>query len=185
MSVCILDDDWDMVRVLQKTVGQFGFRNVRHVRSSRRPGADRQRALSRCPCDLKTPEMDGLAFLQQALQRDPGVFVILTTGLHSIESAIDAIRARRLRLLAEADRRSAAEKDARRPGRTVSAPPAHPHSRAATLERPRVPRHRRPQPGHARSVRPGAERLRSTTPTSCFPDPPAPARNLSLTPFTR
>ena len=92
MSVCILDDDGDMVRVLQKTIGQFGFATFGTCDPH---DALEQIASGRCRvilCDLKTPELDGLAFLQQALQRDPGVFVILTSGCHSIESAIDAIR---------------------------------------------------------------------------------------------
>ena len=92
MSVCILDHDRDMVRVLQKTVEQFGF--VTFGTSDPRDAIE-QIASGRCRvilCDLETPEMNGLTFLQQALQRDPGVFVILTTGFHSIESAIDAIR---------------------------------------------------------------------------------------------
>ena len=43
-------------------------------------------------CDLKMPSMDGLSFLEQALQRDPGVYVILMTGFYSIDSAIEAIK---------------------------------------------------------------------------------------------
>ena len=92
MSVCILDDDRDMVRVLQKTVEQFGFVTFG---TSDSHDALEQIASGRCRvilCDLKAPEIDGLTFLQQALQRDPGVFVILMTGSHSMESAIDAIR---------------------------------------------------------------------------------------------
>ena len=92
MNVCILDDDGDMVRVLQKTVEKFGFVTFG---TSGPHDALEQIASGSCRvilCDLKTPEIDGLTFLQQALQRDPGVFVILMTGSHSIESAIDAIR---------------------------------------------------------------------------------------------
>jgi DNA-binding NtrC family response regulator len=92
MSVCILDDDPDMVRILKKTVEQFGFVTFG---TSDPHDALEQIAAGRCRvilCDLSTPEIDGFTFLQQALQRDPGAFVILTTGRHSIESAIDAIR---------------------------------------------------------------------------------------------
>jgi DNA-binding NtrC family response regulator len=92
MSVCILDDDADMIRVLQKTVEEFGFTTFG---TSDPHDALEQIAGGRCRvvlCDLKTLETDGLTFLQQALERDPGVFVILMTGLHSMESAIDAIR---------------------------------------------------------------------------------------------
>ncbi|HKQ85878.1 MAG TPA: sigma-54 dependent transcriptional regulator, partial [Candidatus Acidoferrales bacterium] len=42
--------------------------------------------------DLKMPKMDGMAFLQQALQLDPGIYVILLTGFYSVESAIAAVK---------------------------------------------------------------------------------------------
>ena len=37
------------------------------------------------------PGMDGLAFLQKALENDPGMYVILVTGFYSVDSAIEAI----------------------------------------------------------------------------------------------
>ena len=48
--------------------------------------------------------MDGLTFLEQALQRDPGVYVILMTGLLLHRIRHRSHKARRLRLSAQADR---------------------------------------------------------------------------------
>ena len=62
------------------------------MRSSRCAGTDRQRAVSRRAVRPENAGIGRTGFLQQALQRDPGVFVILTSGCHSIESAIEAIR---------------------------------------------------------------------------------------------
>jgi DNA-binding NtrC family response regulator len=42
--------------------------------------------------DFKMPGMDGLTFLERALQSDPGVYVILVTGFYSVDSAIEAIK---------------------------------------------------------------------------------------------
>jgi DNA-binding NtrC family response regulator len=91
LRLCILDDDPDVVELLQETVGRFGFGSF--------GTHDPQQALDeiggQCRivlCDLLMPSMDGFAFLDQALKRDPGTFVILMTGQYSIDSAIEAIR---------------------------------------------------------------------------------------------
>jgi DNA-binding NtrC family response regulator len=81
-----------MVELLQEIVGQFGFGSCGTT--------DPQQALEETSSgncrvvlsDIRMPGMDGFAFLEQVLQRDPGTFVILMTGYYSIESAIEAIR---------------------------------------------------------------------------------------------
>jgi DNA-binding NtrC family response regulator len=49
----------------------------------------------KCPvvlCDINMQALDGLNFLQQALQHDPGVYVILISDGYSIELAVEAIK---------------------------------------------------------------------------------------------
>jgi DNA-binding NtrC family response regulator len=91
LQVCILDDDPAMIELLQEIVEQFGFGSI--------GTSDPQQALDQIGgqcrvvlCDVRMPGMDGFGFLDQALKRDPGTFVILMTGYYSIESAIEAIR---------------------------------------------------------------------------------------------
>ena len=91
LRLCILDDDPATVELLQEIVGQFGFGSC--------GTSDPQQALDeigdQCRvvlCDVRMPAMDGFTFLEQALKRDPGAFVILMTGYYSVESAIEAIR---------------------------------------------------------------------------------------------
>jgi len=91
LQICILDDDPAMIELLQETVGQFGFGSS--------GTSDPQQALDEIGgacrvvlCDVRMPGMDGFSFLNQALKRDPGTFVILMSGYYSIESAIEAIR---------------------------------------------------------------------------------------------
>ena len=91
LRLCILDDDPATVELLQEIVGQFGFGSC--------GTSDPQQALDeigdQCRvvlCDVRMPAMDGFTFLEQALKRDPGTFVILMTGYYSVESAIEAVR---------------------------------------------------------------------------------------------
>jgi DNA-binding NtrC family response regulator len=91
-AICILDDEPQTVEMLQTTIERLGFPTY--------GTCDPQKALEsvssgKCRvvlCDIKTPNMDGLAFLEEAMRRDPGVYVVLMTGAYSLESAIGAIK---------------------------------------------------------------------------------------------
>jgi two-component system response regulator HydG len=92
VDICVVDDDSAMVEMLRETLTSFGHRCF--------GTSDPQEALEyvgrgNCRivlCDLKMPSMDGLTFLEQALHRDPGLYVILMSGFYSIDSAIEAIK---------------------------------------------------------------------------------------------
>ncbi len=91
-TVCVVDDDMEMVELLVATLAEFGYSAVGTT--------DPQEALAQVRSgncrvvisDIKMPAMDGLALLELALSADPGVHVILLTGFYSLESAVDAIR---------------------------------------------------------------------------------------------
>ena len=92
LPLCVLDDDPDQVEVVTEWLDKAGFPVVGTT--------DPQEALQKvCAggcravlCDFKMPSMDGLAFLERALQHDPGIYVILATGYYAVETAIEAIK---------------------------------------------------------------------------------------------
>src|SRR5271169_3670437 len=80
LNVCILDDDRETVEMLEQTVKQLGF-----IPFGTSDPEEALEQIGRCRCrvvlcDLKMPRVDGLTFLEHAVQRDPGIFFILMTG---------------------------------------------------------------------------------------------------------
>src|ERR1019366_8261265 len=92
MTVCVLDDETGMIEMLQESLRCLGFASI--------GTSDPQHALEMIDqgrvrvimSDIKMPGMDGFQFLEQAMHRDPGVYVILMTGFYSLDSAIAAIK---------------------------------------------------------------------------------------------
>jgi two-component system, NtrC family, response regulator HydG len=91
MQLCVLGSGPAEIEQLQEIAGQFGYGST--------GTSDPQRALDELSrqcrvvlADIDLPALDGFAFLEQALNRDPGTFVILLAHENSIEAAIEAIR---------------------------------------------------------------------------------------------
>ena len=92
LSICVLDDESALVEVTTERLRTEGFEAV--GTGDPRVALEMVRA-GRCRAvltDVKMPAMDGFEFLEKALHSDPGIYVILVTGMYSLDSAIDAIK---------------------------------------------------------------------------------------------
>jgi len=92
LSICVLDDDPAQVEVTFRRLEMAGFSTL----GTTSPQEALEKVHSgNCRvviADFKMPGMDGLTFLEKALQFDPGIYVILVTGYYSVDSAIDAVK---------------------------------------------------------------------------------------------
>jgi len=92
LTVCVLDDEQGMVEMLQESLRCLGFSSIGTNDPHHAPDLIDQGRVRVVMSDIKMPGMAGLQFLEQALQHDPGVYVILMTGFYSLDNAIATIK---------------------------------------------------------------------------------------------
>jgi DNA-binding NtrC family response regulator len=94
LPILVVDDEADFAKGLARLV-QKAFPG--HPALIRPSGAEALALLAERPCallitDLRMPEMDGFALMQQALCLDPTLSVVVLTGFGSIETAVAALK---------------------------------------------------------------------------------------------
>jgi DNA-binding NtrC family response regulator len=92
LSVCVLDDDSDLVQITLERLSRAGFKAAgtdNPTEALNQVHSGRARVVL---SDIQMPQMDGFQFLEQALRWDPAAHVILVTGHYSLDSAVEAIK---------------------------------------------------------------------------------------------
>jgi DNA-binding NtrC family response regulator len=92
VPICVLDDEADHVELTITHLARAGFPAFGTTSAAEALKKVRAGECRVVIADFKMPGMDGLAFLEKAMQSDPGMYVILMTGFYSVDSAIEAIK---------------------------------------------------------------------------------------------
>ena len=89
----IVDDDAQVRQVLTRVIATQGLSPMEAS-----SGADALSVLKRvgevpvCISDIYMPEMDGVTFLREALQRDPDMAIIMLTGMAEVNTAVECLK---------------------------------------------------------------------------------------------
>jgi putative two-component system response regulator len=93
VTCLIVDDDPQVRQVLARVIGTHGL-SPREASS----GADALSILRQlgevpvCISDIYMPEMDGVTFLREALQRYPDMAIIMLTGMAEVNTAVECLK---------------------------------------------------------------------------------------------
>jgi DNA-binding NtrC family response regulator len=90
--VLVVDDEPRQREIIQLILEGDGFEVVEAGNSRQALLALRAQSFDLALTDLKMPDMNGIALLQEMVQAQPGLCVILMTAHGSIDSAVDAMR---------------------------------------------------------------------------------------------
>lgn len=89
----IVDDDAQVRQVLTRVIATHGLSPVEASSGAAALSVLRQQGeVPVCISDIYMPEMDGVTFLREALQRYPDMAVIMLTGMAEVNTAVECLK---------------------------------------------------------------------------------------------
>jgi DNA-binding NtrC family response regulator len=91
-TVLVIDDERAIRNVLKDILGNEGYKTDDAADGEEGFKKFSATAYDVVLCDIKMPKMDGLEFLQKALEINPDVPIIMISGHGNIETAVEAVK---------------------------------------------------------------------------------------------
>jgi two-component system response regulator HydG len=91
-TILLVDDDERLRRAATKVLADAGYQVISASSGREALAALRDHSVALALCDLRLPDLDGIALLQEARRLQPEVEVVMITGFGSVEKAVEAMR---------------------------------------------------------------------------------------------
>ncbi|MCX7935136.1 MAG: sigma-54 dependent transcriptional regulator [Planctomycetota bacterium] len=91
-KIVIVDDDPYMREGLEETLARSGYRIAAFEKAAPALAEIADGSAALLITDMRMPEMDGLALLQEARRRDPKLPVVMMTAYGTVETAVEAMK---------------------------------------------------------------------------------------------
>src|SRR3982750_4937380 len=91
-SILIIDDEKAIRKTLSEILSYEGYKIEEAADGEEGLKKFREKAYDVVLCDIKMPKIDGLDFLQKAVESNPDVPIIMISGHGNIETAVEAVK---------------------------------------------------------------------------------------------
>jgi two-component system nitrogen regulation response regulator NtrX len=91
-KVLIIDDESSIRKVLAELLKYEGYTTEEALEGEEGLKKFSQKSFDVVLCDIKMPKMDGIEFLEKALQLNPDIPIIIISGMGNIEKAVEAVK---------------------------------------------------------------------------------------------
>jgi len=91
-NILIVDDEKAIRKTLTEILSFEGYKIEEAADGEEALKAYKAKTFDVVLCDIKMPKIDGLEFLQRALEHDPDVPIIMISGHGTIETAVEAVK---------------------------------------------------------------------------------------------
>ncbi|RME64920.1 MAG: response regulator, partial [Nitrospirae bacterium] len=92
LNVMVVDDDLRMCQLIEELIGKKGIRLSAYTEPQKAMKAMSEVQPDIVITDLMMPEIDGMAILRKAKEKNPDTTVIVITGYGTVGSAVEAMK---------------------------------------------------------------------------------------------
>lgn len=90
--ILVVDDEENICEAVKKALERIGYAVETSLDAAQALEKIHRSSFNMVICDIKMPNMDGIALLDRIKEHDPTILVLMITGYASIESAVESIK---------------------------------------------------------------------------------------------
>src|SRR5690606_14831008 len=91
-TILIIDDEKSIRKTLSDILSYEGYKIEEAADGQEGINLFKKKSFDVVLCDIKMPKIDGMEFLEQAVQINPDIPIIMVSGHGNIDTAVEAVK---------------------------------------------------------------------------------------------